>query len=180
MFNRCSIVTVQHVLFLFLVLSLLSFWFLYFNKEIFNKNILFLKGCSKCSANVQFRGFWRGAKVFWSRQMSITIVFPIKSYLSLNKEKLEISRQNRVPPETMSKPPPPQRWPPFSAVSRDPTLIFLWGCSQDLALSNCETPAQNGVVFWEKIDLQNPGFLKKPVFQRRFSDVLEELDGWNF
>lgn len=49
----------------------------------------------KCSANVQLSGFL-GKKVFRSRGMSITIVFSIKSYLSLKKKKLKIDRQNHA------------------------------------------------------------------------------------
>lgn len=59
------------------------------------------------------------------------------------------------PSKTLSK-----RRPPFSAVSRDPKLIFIWGCSLGQVLSNYENPARNGPVFWEIIDLQNPGFLE--------------------
>ena len=63
---------------------------------------------------------------------------------------------------------PSERRPPFSAVSRDPTLIFLWGCSLGQVLSNCENPARNGPISWEIIDLQNTIFLKNRFFRTTF------------
>ncbi len=48
-------------------------------------------------------GVFEGKKVFRSREMSITIVFSIKSYLSLNKKKLKIDRQNDATIWTTSK-----------------------------------------------------------------------------
>ncbi len=61
-----------------------------------------------------------------------------------------------------------ERGPPLEAVSRDPRLIFFWGCSLGIVLSICENPVSNGLVPWEKIDLQKPAFLKNRVFERVF------------
>jgi hypothetical protein len=63
---------------------------------------------------------------------------------------------------------PSERRPPFSAVSRDPTLIFLWGCNLGQVLSNCENPARNGPVSRELIDLKNAIFLKNRFFRTTF------------
>jgi hypothetical protein len=66
---------------------------------MFKKNTLFYKRCS----NVQLTFNFEGKKVFRSREMSITIVFSIKIYLSLDEKKLKIDRQNHAPIWSMSK-----------------------------------------------------------------------------
>ena len=73
-----------------------------------------------------------------------------------------------------------QRWPPIQAISRDPTLIFLWTCSPKRVLqtSKCQLPRQS--ISWENAKPEKPHFHRKPVFQRTLLNERNNVDGWNF
>jgi hypothetical protein len=45
-----------------------------------------------------------------------------------------------------------------------------------MVLSSCENQIPNSLVSWEKIDLQKPDFLQKPVFQAGFLKEADDIE----